>query len=166
VRASEEEDVFHFVANVPRGAGRVYELDGLAAAPVDHLGAGGDGSGGCSGGGCSGGGGGVYDSGWTAVAASAIQACIARYSDVEIKFNLLALCADDLLRTVPRDAGPRWALPSPPASRPTTARQPPPPAAPVPPAGVLAESCCGARHVDCRHAGLGAAATAGACAAS
>ena len=50
-RASEEEDVFHFVAYVPRG-GRVYELDGLAAAPVDHLGAagGGDGSGGCSGG--------------------------------------------------------------------------------------------------------------------
>jgi len=69
-KATEDDDVFHFVAYVPVD-GQVYELDGLREGPI-LLGA-------CS-----------MDS-WTSVAAESIRERIARYSAKEIKFNLLAL---------------------------------------------------------------------------
>jgi ubiquitin carboxyl-terminal hydrolase L5 len=70
-KATEEDDVFHFVAYVPVD-GQVYELDGLKDGPI-LLGA-------CS----------SLDN-WTSVAAESIKGRIARYSAKEIKFNLLAL---------------------------------------------------------------------------
>lgn len=33
--AKDDDDVFHFVAYVPH-AGRLYELDGIEPAPIDH----------------------------------------------------------------------------------------------------------------------------------
>uniref|UniRef100_A0A5S6R324 Ubiquitin carboxyl-terminal hydrolase n=1 Tax=Trichuris muris TaxID=70415 RepID=A0A5S6R324_TRIMR len=67
----EEQDVYHFVTYVPKG-GRVFELDGLTAEPVD-LGA-------------------IPDGGsWLAVVRQAISAKIEKYSSEEIRFNLMAV---------------------------------------------------------------------------
>lgn len=84
----DDDDIFHFVAYVPHGDA-VYELDGLAPAPV-RLGtvpppsgdAGGDAA--------------DDSDAWVAVATPAIQARIAQYAASEIRFNLLALCRDRL----------------------------------------------------------------------
>jgi len=70
-KATEDDDVFHFVAYVPVD-GQVYELDGLKDGPI-LLGA-------CT-----------NIESWTAVAADSIRGRIAQYSAKEIKFSLLAL---------------------------------------------------------------------------
>ncbi|KAJ8614237.1 hypothetical protein CTAYLR_001167 [Chrysophaeum taylorii] len=69
--ATKDDDVFHFVAFVPRN-GRVYELDGLKDGPVD-LGPADD---------------------WLAVARMAINSRIEKYAASEIKFNLMAIVRD------------------------------------------------------------------------
>lgn len=79
--ATEDDDVFHFVAYVPhRGDRGVYELDGLKEGPVrvgtveeenkDN------------------------DQAWLSVARHAIQERITQYSSNEIKFNLMAIVRD------------------------------------------------------------------------
>lgn len=73
----DDDDVYHFIAYTPIN-GKVYELDGLANAPVD-LGAVPEG----------------VD--WISIAAPAIQARINEYAASEIRFNLLAMCKDQLL---------------------------------------------------------------------
>lgn len=71
--ASEDDDVFHFVAYIPR-CGKVYELDGLKQGPINH---------------------GEYsDENWLDVAVPAIQKRISAYSSNEIKFNLMAVTKD------------------------------------------------------------------------
>ena len=77
-KATEDDDVFHFIAYVPSG-GKVWELDGLKAGPV-VLGdvPGGDNSG----------------RGWLRVAKERIESRIARYAASEIKFNLMAVVED------------------------------------------------------------------------
>jgi len=71
--AREDDDVFHFVAYVPKG-GCVYELDGLREGPINH---------------------GPYAGArWLDVAVPAIQRRIENYSTQEIKFNLLAVTED------------------------------------------------------------------------
>lgn len=74
VKATEKDDVFHFVAYVPYG-GSVYELDGLKAGPI-KLGDAAPGD----------------EAAWLDVARGAVQARIERYAGSEIKFNLLAIC--------------------------------------------------------------------------
>jgi len=69
-KATEKDDVFHFVAYVPVD-GQVYELDGLKEGPI-LLGA-------CD------------MSHWHTVAATTIRERVSRYNAKEIKFNLLAL---------------------------------------------------------------------------
>ena len=83
--ASEDDDVFHFVAYVPcEGDGCVYELDGLKEGPIRV---------------------GMYrvetedkNSGntiaWIHVARDAIQSRLSSYSSTEIKFNLMAVVQD------------------------------------------------------------------------
>jgi ubiquitin carboxyl-terminal hydrolase L5 len=71
--ATGDDEVFHFVAYVPRG-GRLYELDGLQEAPIDL--------------------GPHEEGGWLLSALPAITERIARYSAKEIKFNLLAVVGD------------------------------------------------------------------------
>ena len=71
--AREDDDVFHFVAYVPRG-GKVYELDGLKQGPINH--------------------GEYLDGNWLDVAVPAIQKRISAYSSNEIKFNLMAVTKD------------------------------------------------------------------------
>lgn len=70
-KGGKDDDAFHFVGYVPF-RGKLYELDGLQAAPIDH---------------------GAIPEGteWTAKATEIIQARIAEYSASEIKFNLCAL---------------------------------------------------------------------------
>ncbi|KAJ2222740.1 hypothetical protein H4R99_007425 [Coemansia sp. RSA 1722] len=69
--ATEDDDVFHFVSYVPIG-GRLYELDGLKPAPIDH--------------------GATND--WLEDVGRVIQQRMAEYSRDEIRFNLLAVIGD------------------------------------------------------------------------
>ena len=71
--ANKDDDVFHFIAYVPRG-GKVFELDGLKSGPINH--------------------GAFTDNEWLDVAVPAIQQRIAAYSTSEIKFNLMAVTRD------------------------------------------------------------------------
>jgi len=80
--ATENDDVFHFVAYVPHSSDRhVYELDGLKKGPIrtgsyaDKVDAEGD-------------------SAWLSVAKKAIQERIEKYAGNEIKFNLMAVVKD------------------------------------------------------------------------
>lgn len=91
-KASEDDDVFHFVAYVPHGADKnVYELDGLKEGPVcvgsyketSHQEDGDD-----------------DDMAWLSVARTAIQERIERYSASEIKFNLMAIVRDQRVELV------------------------------------------------------------------
>lgn len=84
--ATDDDDVFHFIAYVPHEDGSVYELDGLRSGPI-RVGsykkdAGENGS----------------DGGtameWIGVARDAIQTRLSNYSPAEIKFNLMAMVQD------------------------------------------------------------------------
>mmetsp|Transcript_32649 Transcript_32649/g.85483 ORF Transcript_32649/g.85483 Transcript_32649/m.85483 type:complete len:322 (-) Transcript_32649:89-1054(-) len=66
------EDAFHFLAFVPH-RGRLYELDGLNSAPVDH---------------------GAIDGNWYAAASQALTERIAAFGSDEIRFNLCAIVKD------------------------------------------------------------------------
>ncbi|CAM9936264.1 unnamed protein product [Heterosigma akashiwo] len=68
VKATKDDDVFHFIAYVPHGS-KVYELDGLKKGPV------------CLGEGAN----------WLEVARPAIQERIQKYAASEVRFNLQAL---------------------------------------------------------------------------
>lgn len=70
--SSGSKDAFHFVAYIPHN-GRILELDGLQQGPIDH---------------------GRYEGDWLKAAAATIQQRIERYSQSEIRFNLLAVSAD------------------------------------------------------------------------
>lgn len=76
-KGGEAEDVFHFIAYTPIN-GTLYELDGLQPHPISH--------GPCS-----------TDDFPTQVA-EVLQRRIGRYSDTEIRFNLLAMCRDLRMR--------------------------------------------------------------------
>ncbi|OAA56981.1 26S proteasome-associated ubiquitin [Niveomyces insectorum RCEF 264] len=78
--ADDSEDVFHFIAYTAVN-GRLYELDGLQPAPIDH-------------GPCGGGGGDDDPLIFAERALAAVQRRIARYGAEEIHFNLLAAVRD------------------------------------------------------------------------
>jgi len=85
--ATEDDDVFHFIAYVPHSDGKVYELDGLQPGPIPV------------GSGVWGGGNSADDTvaddlSWLALARTAIQDRIDKYATSEIKFNLMALVKD------------------------------------------------------------------------
>jgi len=73
--AKEDDDVFHFISFVPF-KGHLYELDGLQAGPISY--------GECT------------PENWVAKARDQIQARIQKYSESEIKFNLLAIIGDKI----------------------------------------------------------------------
>jgi len=75
-KAEKDDDVFHFVSFLPIG-GRIYELDGLKAGPIDHGPAGQD---------------------WTDAVRPIIEARMAKYTAGEIHFNLMALIQDRTVR--------------------------------------------------------------------
>lgn len=71
---AKEEDAFHFVAYLPIN-NRLYELDGLKEAPIDlgQIPAGVD---------------------WTDVVKPVLEKRIMKYSETEIRFNLMAIVPD------------------------------------------------------------------------
>lgn len=71
---AKDDDVFHFVAYVPID-GRLYELDGLKAGPID-LGAIGS------------------EQNWVDVVRPVIESRMQKYSEGEIHFNLMAIVSD------------------------------------------------------------------------
>jgi len=75
-KAEKDDDVFHFVSFVPIN-GRIYELDGLKAGPVDLGPAGED---------------------WTDNVRPIIEARMQKYQQGEIHFNLMAIIQDRTLR--------------------------------------------------------------------
>jgi len=75
-KAEKDDDVFHFVSYVPIN-GRIYELDGLKAGPVDHGPAGDD---------------------WTDAVRPVIEARMMKYTQGEIHFNLMAVIQDKTIR--------------------------------------------------------------------
>jgi len=75
-KAEKDDDVFHFVSFVPIN-GRIYELDGLKAGPVDLGPAGED---------------------WTDSVRPIIEARMQKYQQGEIHFNLMAIIQDRTLR--------------------------------------------------------------------
>ena len=77
-KADKDDDVFHFVSFVPIN-GRIYELDGLKAGPVDHGPAGED---------------------WTDAVRPVIEARMMKYTQGEIHFNLMAIIQDKTIRLV------------------------------------------------------------------
>ena len=77
-KADKDDDVFHFVSYVPIN-GRIYELDGLKAGPVDHGPAGDD---------------------WTDAVRPVIEARMMKYQQGEIHFNLMAVIQDKTIRCV------------------------------------------------------------------
>jgi len=75
-KAEKDDDVFHFVSFVPID-GRIYELDGLKAGPVDLGPAGDD---------------------WTDSVKPIIEARMQKYQQGEIHFNLMAVIQDRTVR--------------------------------------------------------------------
>ncbi|GAM84666.1 hypothetical protein ANO11243_026650 [Dothideomycetidae sp. 11243] len=80
--ATGDDDVFHFIAYVPV-AGRLYEIDGLQPAPIDH--------------------GACEEGAFAKDVIPVLQRRIERYPAHEIRFNLLAVCPD--LRIRARELG-------------------------------------------------------------
>ena len=78
--ASDDDDVFHFVAYLPFKDGNVYEIDGLKAGPVRV--------GPCRADGIDNG----AEKEWLSVARDAVQARLQGYNPTEIKFNLMGEC--------------------------------------------------------------------------
>lgn len=79
---AETEDAFHFIAYTPIN-GKLYELDGLQPAPIQH--------GACT------------TENFASKVVEVLQKRIARYDQSEIRFNLLAMCRD--LRVRAREFG-------------------------------------------------------------
>jgi ubiquitin carboxyl-terminal hydrolase L5 len=75
-KAEKDDDVFHFVSFLPI-EGRIYELDGLKAGPIDHGAAGSD---------------------WTEAVRPIIEARMQKYTAGEIHFNLMAIIQDRTVR--------------------------------------------------------------------
>ena len=75
--ATEDDDVYHFIAYTPIN-GRLYELDGLQPAPINH-------------GAC------LFDE-FPEKVIPVLQRRIQRYSSHEIRFNLLAMVRDLRIR--------------------------------------------------------------------
>jgi len=75
-KADKDDDVFHFVSFIPIN-GRIYELDGLKAGPIDHGPAGED---------------------WTENVRPIIEARMQKYQQGEIHFNLMAIIQDRIVR--------------------------------------------------------------------
>merc|ERR1719283_567464 len=75
-KAEKDDDVFHFVSYVPIN-GRIYELDGLKAGPIDLGPAGED---------------------WTDNVRPIIEARMMKYTQGEIHFNLMAVIQDKTIR--------------------------------------------------------------------
>jgi len=75
-KAEKDDDVFHFVSFLPIG-GRIYELDGLKAGPIDHGPAGVE---------------------WTDAVRPIIEARMQKYTAGEIHFNLMAIIQDRTVR--------------------------------------------------------------------
>lgn len=86
--ATENDDVFHFIAYVPHTDGVVYELDGLQAGPISC------GSYKTDKGESTTAGGERNDMDWLRVARAAIQNRIEKYAASEIKFNLMGITTD------------------------------------------------------------------------
>mmetsp|Transcript_3288 Transcript_3288/g.7302 ORF Transcript_3288/g.7302 Transcript_3288/m.7302 type:complete len:370 (+) Transcript_3288:84-1193(+) len=80
--ASDDDDVFHFVAYLPFKDGNVYEIDGLKAGPVRV--------GPCRADGIDNG----AEKEWLIVARDAVRARLEGYNPSEIKFNLMAMVQD------------------------------------------------------------------------
>ena len=76
LQAEKDDDVFHFVSFLPIN-GRIYELDGLKAGPVDLGPAGED---------------------WTDNVRPIIEARMQKYQQGEIHFNLMAIIQDRTVR--------------------------------------------------------------------
>lgn len=72
--ATKDDEVYHFVSYVPL-EGRLYELDGLKEAPLDH-------------------GPLPADADWTQAARPIIEKRMQKYSEGEIRFNLMAVISD------------------------------------------------------------------------
>lgn len=70
----KDEDAFHFIAYIPF-KGRLYELDGLQEAPIDH-------------------GAIPNDAEWTDVARPIVQQRMQKYSEGEIHFSLMAVISE------------------------------------------------------------------------
>jgi len=75
-KAEKDDDVFHFVSYLPI-QGRLYELDGLKAGPIDH---------------------GPTGEDWTEAVKPIIEGRMARYTAGEIHFNLMAVIQDRTTR--------------------------------------------------------------------
>jgi len=77
-KAEKDDDVFHFVSFIPMD-GRIYELDGLKAGPIDH---------------------GAVPQGqdWTDAVRLVLEARIQKYKEGEIHFNLMTLIQDRKIR--------------------------------------------------------------------
>jgi ubiquitin carboxyl-terminal hydrolase L5 len=75
--ATDDDDVFHFISFVPVN-GQLYELDGLQPGPISF--------GSCT------------TDDWLGKAREQIQARIQKYSETEVRFNLLAITGDKLTK--------------------------------------------------------------------
>mmetsp|Transcript_17464 Transcript_17464/g.37745 ORF Transcript_17464/g.37745 Transcript_17464/m.37745 type:complete len:379 (+) Transcript_17464:142-1278(+) len=82
--ATDDDDVFHFIAYVPHEDGCVYELDGLQPGPIRIGSYKKDGENNDN----------TTSMDWIQVARDAIQKRLANYASTEIKFNLMAMVQD------------------------------------------------------------------------
>ena len=75
--ATDDDDVFHFISFLPFN-GQLYELDGLQPGPISY--------------------GAVTPENWLEKAREQIQARILKYSEKEVRFNLLAITGDKMTK--------------------------------------------------------------------